>query len=134
MFTYILVFVAGIWASKYFKVNPSTNHTTPIEKLKNALLTLALTKVRDEDFDESFEYAKYTGNKLPPLSGINAPNSFFTYIINKEEFKNDMFYSKPMEEKIIAIEKYLEKNLGTDEQVTEFFDSYMELAATRSTT
>ena len=118
-------FMTFLYTTKKVKPEPSIKS---VEALKNALLSLALSKLKNSDIDNNFNmmYAAYDGSKLPAFSGFNKENACFSYIISKEEFKKHPFYTKPMHDKLIAIDKYLEKNLGTMSQVSEFFKDYLK--------
>lgn len=117
-----------LYAKKISKqyVKPETS-TKSVEALKNALLTLALMKLRHDDIDDmNMLYSTFDGSRLPMLSGCSVENACFSYIISKEDFKNGPFYTKIMHDKLIAIDKYLEKNLGTMSSAVEFFEEYLE--------
>jgi LytS/YehU family sensor histidine kinase len=131
MFPYIIVSVcSGITAYYVYKIIFDKQKTSkphePLECLKNALLAHALVKIRYNDMNNSMNYASFDGTKLPMLSGCSVANACFSYIISKQEFRKGPFYSQIMESKIDAIEKYLNKNLDTDEKVVSFFDDYVE--------
>lgn len=96
-----------------------------IEKLKNALLSHMLMKVGDIEYN-NYEYHKFDGSKLPIFSGYNISNACFSYIFDINEFKNNMFYSSVMESKLFAINKYIEKNLNTDNKVLLYFEKYLD--------
>lgn len=107
---------------------------TPIELLKNALLTYALTKIKSTDFHCNFNYTEFDGTKLPTLSGYNVPNACFSYMskfsyISPLHSKNYSYfnplYSKNMAAKTHAIEKYLKQNLNTNEKILHFFEQYV---------
>jgi hypothetical protein len=99
----------------------------PIDLLKNALLTFAITSVnRDDMADFDFNYANYNGKKYPPLSGSSMENACFSYIFNVKDLKKSSLYSENYARKMVAIQKYLDMNLGTDAQVVEFFHKVCE--------
>jgi hypothetical protein len=102
----------------------------PIDRLKNALLTasvFALNRKKDEpDMVQRFNYTSYDGTKLPPASGSSAINAYMTYIIDRDEFRNSLFYSKIMEYKQDAIDLYMKTHFETDEQVMVFFKEYLD--------
>jgi hypothetical protein len=100
---------------------------TPIEKLKNALLTLALVTVNNDDMaDLDLDYYAYNGKKYPPLSGSNLECACFSYIFNENYLKKSIMYSSNYASKKIAINKYLKMNLDTKEQVMNFFRKMCE--------
>jgi len=96
---------------------------TPIELLKNALLTYALGKIKSTDFDCNFNYTEFDGTKLPTMSGYNISNACFSYMAKCSYFTP--LYSKNMATKTHAIEKYLKQNLNTNEKVLHFFEQYI---------
>lgn len=83
-----------------------------IEDLKNALLTLALVKTRKQDEDKELLtfYSKFDGTTYPMLCGSSLSNACFTYM-------SDPFMMP-------AIQKYIDKNLGSYDQVHAFFKEY----------
>lgn len=104
--------------------NVKTYH---IEQLKNALLSYALNtiKINDPNFkpfsDFRMDYENFDGTQLPMFSGCDITNACFTYIKQCEE--TNLY----MEDKQIAIQKYLIKNLNTSEQIVNFFNKFVEL-------
>jgi hypothetical protein len=97
----------------------------PIDRLKNALLSFALSMVCKKDISDDMYYGKYDGTKLPNLAGADVANACFSYILEIAEFRKDPWYTDVMEAKILAIHKYIDTNLNTDEKVAEFFDKYV---------
>lgn len=87
-----------------------------LEVLKNALLTYALAIVRKRDFAQAHgvRYTDYNGSMLPPLHGGTVEEACLTYI-NGAAFRRQA-----------AIELYLEKNLGTMEDVRRFMEELLE--------
>ena len=110
-------------------------NTRPIESLKNALLTLALMRVRYNDRDDlNMNYATFDGTKLPMVSGCDLTHACFSYICDRDEFRRSPFYTKQMERKHDAIDMYLKRNLGMHEQVEDFFKAFvanLEFAGSR---
>ena len=98
---------------------------THVSKLKNALLALALTKIKNNDFNTDLNYLAYDGSQLPPLSGCSTENACFTYILKNPLYLP--FYSQHMDRKQEAICKYLEKHLNTKEQILAFFKTFVEI-------
>lgn len=98
---------------------------TPLDRLKNALLSFALAITCKNDVSESALYANYDGTKLPTMSGADLTNACFTYILDVNEFRKDPWYSQVMEAKIHAINRYIDKNLDTDEKVTILFNKFI---------
>lgn len=93
------------------------------------MLTHALTRVYKEKVDVfNFNYASFDGTTLPNMSGCDYTNACFSYIIDREDFRKSMFHSKPMEDKLASIDKFISKNLGSMKAVEEFFESYVTLA------
>ena len=102
-------------------------NSEPVDQLKNALLTLALISIKQKDIDNNstVNYASpdWDGDKLPSLSGCSLENICFSYLTSRGDLRNG-FYSKHMENKLVAIEKYLSKHLNTPKQVNDFFNSF----------
>lgn len=89
-----------------------------VEILKNALLSFALSRVNQKDFDNwNMDYATFDGTKLPMMSGYDLPCS---YIVDKGDLRKDPFYTRSMEDKNTAIDKYLAKNFDSHEKVKQF--------------
>jgi hypothetical protein len=104
-----------------------TKSNKSLEALKNCLLAHALMRTKRADFDDlNMNYASFDGTKLPMMSGCDASNACFTYIITKEDFRKNPFYTRMMEGKIDAVDRYLKRNFDTDEKVSAFFDEYMK--------
>jgi hypothetical protein len=100
---------------------------TPIEKLKNALLTFALVDIKMNDMAGlNLNYPDYKGDKYPALSGSSITDACYTYIFNRNAFRNNLMYTKTYENKLDAIEKYLKKNLNTEKQTYELLTSFCE--------
>ena len=64
---------------------------------------------RGQDVDDTlgYQYQLYDGSKLPRMSGCDDANALMTYIGHGGE-------------KSAAIERYLDKNLSSVEQISEF--------------
>jgi hypothetical protein len=98
-----------------------------VETLKNALLTFALNTVSREDFDDmNMNYGSFDGSKLPMLSGATFNNALTSYIIDIEEYRQGPFYTKIMEDKLMAINKYLENHFNNPEKVTTFLMTFID--------
>lgn len=98
----------------------------PVEKLKNALLSLALMRTKPGDRDDfSMDYAAFDGTKLPMFSGCDLANAAFTYILDIGEFRRGPFYTAHMEHKHRAVERYIERNLSTRSAVYAFFKDFV---------
>ena len=99
------------------KLNDANKH---VEDLKNALLAYALCMVQKQDpkFQPSFNmnYAAMDGSELPMFSGCDVSNACFSYF-------SDIAI---IQEKQKAIQKYLDKNLASKEQVEAFFDKFID--------
>ena len=81
-----------------------------LEVLKNALLTQALMTVRTSDFSDDASDV-YDGTKLPPLRGADWTHATLSYM------------DEGIQPKLAAIDRYLERNLSTAEQVMKFLDN-----------
>jgi len=103
-----------------------TKDNKSVEKLKNALLSLLLLTTLNSDIDKQFDYSKYNGTKLPPASGVSIQNACLSYIIDKDEFKTNPYYSKQMDEKLNAINKYIKKKLNSDKKIIKLFDIFVK--------
>lgn len=121
--SFVMGIIVGLKINTYMI---KSTEETPLEKLKNALLSLALMTVKPNKISKNLNYSKYNGNELPFLSGSSIENACFTYIRRKEAFRNNRFYTKHMENKIEAIEKFMQKHLDTDDKVIKFFKNYHE--------
>ena len=113
----------GIWWRQSTKV---VRDPKAIIILKNALLTFALATTRMEDMDSSYDYSKFDGSTLPKLSGFSLDNACFSYIVDKDEFKRDPWYTTIMMDKLVAIDRYLSKNLDTNDKVANFFMEFVD--------
>lgn len=120
----------GVYIAQKYAFSPEMRN---VEKLKNALLTLALSKVYKNKFNETCQdYYLFDGKELPWLSRYNVPSTYFTYIMDRNELKKHMFYSKDIAYKVNAIELFLEQNLGTEKEIFEFFEKYRTMTDTGS--
>ena len=99
---------------------------THVEKLKNALLSYALQQVYSDKFDLNMNYASFDGSTLPHMSGSSLENGCYTYIIDKNEFRKSMFYTKHMEDKVVAIEKFLAQHIDSQDATFDFLDKFMQ--------
>jgi hypothetical protein len=100
-----------------------------LEILKNGLLSYALLKTSNKDDLKSFNmnYKSFDGTKLPMFSGCSMINACLSYIQDKEDFRKSLFYTQKMDDKTIAIEKYLDRNFDTDQKVIDFFEKFIDL-------
>jgi hypothetical protein len=115
--------IAGL--VQYSREQDSAKDFTPIEKLKNALLTMALVTINKDDMATlDMNYDGYNGSKFPALSGCSLENACFTYIFNEKHFRKSRMYSNQFASKMDAINKYLQINLSTEKQVMEFFSKF----------
>ena len=129
IFTGVLFgFISGVKSNEnYRKIEEIKNNNSSLEKLKNALLSFAIVSINKDDMEGlGTDYSKYKGDKYPPLSGSSVAHACFTYIFNREKFKNSIMYTVMMESKLDAIEKYLKKQFKTDDQTMEFFEKFCE--------
>jgi hypothetical protein len=117
LYLIILILVAYIVYTQK-KEQKNTN----LEQLKNALLTYHMTEVFANKIERGPITTVFDGSSLPPLSGYNLINACFSYIMDEDEFKKHPFYTQTMAMKHKAIDRFLELNLNTREQVTKFFD------------
>jgi len=126
----LLGFGTGFMIGLYYlvrKYKNCENDSTPLERLKNALLTFALVNIKKEDMAKlCYDYENFNGDKFPALSGSSLAHACYTYIFNRSTFRKSIMYSKAMENKLDAIEKYLNLHLNTQEQTLEFFEKFCE--------
>jgi hypothetical protein len=124
----IIGFVSGFLITCYMHFYiKDENGDKPIERLKNALLTFAIISVNKDDMAGlDFDYNSYNGSKYPALSGSSIENACFSYIFNVKKLKTSGWYSPNYASKMNAIQKYLDKNLSTDDQVFSFFRKVCE--------
>jgi hypothetical protein len=97
---------------------------TPIETLKNALLSYALMKCGKIDDSPIGNYASFDGSILPAFARYSTANACFSYIQSDYDRIFGPFATKVMDDKHKAIVKYLERNLNTEEQVLGFFENF----------
>lgn len=126
----LLGFGTGFMIGLYYvvrKYKNCENDSTPLEKLKNALLTFALVDIKKEDMSKMcYDYEKFNGDKFPALSGSSVAHACYTYIFNRSTFRKSIMYSKAYENKLDAIEKYLNLHLNTNEQTMDLFEKFCE--------
>lgn len=97
-----------------------------VRLVKNALLAHALMKARGSDRDDlNMNYKAFDGSRLPMFSGYSLTNACTSYIVDKADLRRSPFYTQVAEDKADAINRYIEKNLGTDEQAVKFFEEYI---------
>lgn len=119
-----IIFLISI---QYLRVNKKKRKENLIDILKNALLSYALGRLREKDFDGlNFSYETFDGRKLPGMSGFDETNACMSYIIDISDFHKGPWYSRPMEQKIVAINKYLDKNFDTDQKIEDFFEEFVK--------
>lgn len=111
-------------------VRQEKRENKPVELLKNALLTLAMSRVYQPKglFDHhNRDYKSFDGTKLPMMSGMfgGAENACFSYIQTPEQVARGPLASQPMIDKAIAIQKFIRNNLSTEKAVEELFVDYL---------
>ena len=109
-------------------VRKVTRRPTPLESLKNALLSYALMKHGAVDDSPINNYGTFDGSVLPAFSGYSTSNACFSYIQSDHSRIFGPFPSKIMNDKHAAIIKYMERNLKTDEQVVDLFEKFSAAA------
>ena len=112
----------------YFRP-PKYDYPVIVDQLKNALLSYAMMRVFEDKVNmfPDVNYKQYDGTTLPAMSGFNDLNACFTYLQDSEELKNTPLMSQMMIDKNEAIIKFINNNLVTPDQVTEFFNKYLEI-------
>lgn len=131
MWTFTLIAIIAALVIYIFILHKKTemDKNTNLETLKNALLSYALSQVKKDDFDHlNFAYPMFDGTKLPSMSGCNTINACTSYIIDKQDFRKSPFYTQHMENKLDAIEKYLNKQFDTDAKVMDFLEAFIKKA------
>lgn len=81
----------------------------PTSMIAKTILTLVLTNKFKDDISTEHSYQDFDGTKLPPMSGHSLLNALSTYIDHGCD-------------KTEAIEKFIDKNLRTPEQLQELID------------
>ena len=126
----LLGFGTGFMIGLYYilrKYKKCDHYYTPLERLKNALLTFALVDIKKEDMAKlDYQYEKYNGDKFPALSGSSVAHACYTYIFHRSTFRKSVMYSKAYESKLDAIEKYLNLHLKTEDQTQDLFEKFCE--------
>ena len=126
MFIVLLGYILGVATALFFKKKPTStqNH---IATLKNALLSLSLNIVSNKDIDMTCRaYDTFDGTKLPMMSGCDSVNACMSYIVDKSELRKDPWYTEIMEQKLVAIDKYLAQNFNTNKDVVTFFTRFLD--------
>ena len=122
----LLGYALGVATVLFFKKNETTRDRK-VDALKNALLSLSLNIVSNNDIDmTSMAFYEFDGTKLPMMSGYDPVDACTSYIIDKYEFRKDPMYTEIMEQKLHAIDKYLARNFKTDKDVTTFFTRFLD--------
>lgn len=91
---------------------PTTNtirQNLPTDTLAKAVLAMVLMKKFKTNISTSMDYEKYDGTILPTMSGYNLINAVTTYIDHGSS-------------KSEAIEKFIDNNLRSEEQLTELLE------------
>ena len=93
-----------------------------INKLARCMLGAFLLLDKQNDIGRSLCYDQYNGDTLPPPSGYNDYNRLFSYMST-----GGILETKPMIDKIKAIEMYIEKNILSDQtSMLEFLERYLD--------
>lgn len=104
----------------------SNSKKQQLELLKNALLAFSLRKVFADRFEEGPISTNKDDTLLPPMSGSDTLMACFSYIVDKDEFRKCVFYTPTMAQKHQRVDDFLAKNLGTKEQIQQFFKDFIE--------
>jgi hypothetical protein len=88
-----------------------------LDPIKNALLTFALNLVYPDSRGDDYNYDKYDGTLLPPLSGFDGVNSLMSYIVDSS---NPHIHSK-----YNAIQRFLDINLSSEEDQEDFLHNFL---------
>lgn len=93
-----------------------------IDTLARSMLGAFLLLDKQQDISKSLCYDQYNGDSLPPPSGFNDFNRLLSYMSTGGDWE-----SKPMIDKVKAIEMYIEKNILSDQtKMYEFLERYIE--------
>lgn len=118
MWGHIISFCLGASVTRLFYKNiEKAKENTALYRLKNALLSYALTTVFDDMIGDPFVFNIYDGTKLPPLT-----DSYFDYIVSPS-----LVQSKHEEEKQDAISRFIYCNIPDDECVHTFMDLFIDI-------
>jgi len=107
---------------------------TPVERLKDALLSLALLHTGVCADALRMDYLNFDGTALPDVSCPNvdtAASACFYYITTPYDRAFSPRRSNIMSEKNTAIDRYLARNLATDADVRVFFHAFSDLLLVR---
>jgi hypothetical protein len=98
-----------------------------VKALKNALLTLAMLTVhRDCICDKpTAGYAAMDGATLPNAAGCHLANACFTYMPDRGGLRADPWYTRVMEDKLDAIERFIARHIDTTEKAEELFEIFV---------
>ena len=113
-----------IAVSSFYKKKYTNRHVTDIQ---NTLLTYALMTAAKKDVDSSYDYAKFNGTKMPMMAGCDLHNACSTYIIDRNRFRQDPWYSDIMDQKLVAIEKYLDNKFKSRADTDKFFMEFINV-------
>lgn len=126
MFAVLYILIGAASYAFLSKLSRVKNHDF-VESLKNALLSFAIARVYRDKFDDlNMDYKSFDGSKLPMMSGCSLTNACFTYIQDKRELRQSVFYTQHMENKIDAIEKFIKAHLNSTESVVDFFETFIK--------
>ena len=86
--------------------------------LKNALFSMALTMVYSDNIDrDNYNYDKYNGSTLPPLSGCDIINAYASYMTDSE---NPHIHAK-----FNAIQRFIHSNLTSESEQEAFLQNFI---------
>jgi hypothetical protein len=111
-----LTFATMTYAHHLFS-EKKTQKKDKLDPLKNALLTFALSLVYPNAIGDDYNYDKYDGNELPPLSGSDGVNALMSYIVDSP---NPHIHSK-----YNAIQRFLQINLYNEEDQEDFLQNFL---------
>lgn len=101
-----------------------------VDVLKNSVLTVALAKMRQSDFEYNSHnsYTAFDGSKLPEMSGCSILNACMSYLYTSPiEALREPFPIYIMYQKQIAIHKYLQKNFSSMDKIDSFVLEYIKV-------
>jgi hypothetical protein len=103
----------------------------PLERLKNALLTLALVTAQKDAIQDLpiVNYDALDGTKLPALAGSSMAHACYSYILSPRDESQHRFRNPIMVAKGRAIERCLDKNLDSDAKAYALFERFVQTRA-----
>lgn len=109
-----------ITCAAFIKILRKKKKPQPVDQLKNALLSFAFIKLCPIN-NYNMNYDELDGTALPMFSGYNIENACFTYIMDQ----NNLLFSKFMQNKARAIDRYILKNINSEDRAFDYFSRFI---------